>query len=106
MRWKIVLKLAKSTKHRSMTGLFVNRYSYSFFTTSRASEDCGEFLLDDSDYSASSSPQSYHSALPEGQESIFTFGHRFDGVLSQRWTRLEQAPDPDSRRHSEKATPI
>ena len=66
MRWKIVLKLAESTKHRSMTGLLVNRYSYSFFTTSWAGEDCGEFLLDDSNYSASSSPQFYHSAFQEG----------------------------------------
>ena len=57
MGWKFVLKLAESTKHGSMTGLLVNRYSDGFFAASRAGEDCGEFLFDDSNYSASSSPQ-------------------------------------------------
>ncbi len=57
MSWKFVLKLAESAEHRSMTGLLVNRYPNGFFTASRAGEDCREFLLDYSNYSASSSPQ-------------------------------------------------
>ena len=66
MGWKFVLKLAESTKHGSMTGLLVNRYSDGFFSASWAGEDCGEFLLDDSNYSASSSPQLKRLSLPEG----------------------------------------
>src|SRR6267143_3225102 len=73
MGWKIVLKLAESTKHRSMTGLLVNRYSDSFFTASWAGEYSGEFLLDDSNYSTSSSPQPKRTSPREGEESIFTF---------------------------------
>jgi len=66
MGWKLVLKLAESTENCGMSSLLVNRYPDSFFTASRAGEDCGEFLFDDSNYSASSSPQSYHSAFREG----------------------------------------
>ncbi len=66
MGWKFVLKLAESTKHGSMTGLLVNRYSDGVFSASWAGEDCGEFLFDDSNYSASSSPQLKRLSLPEG----------------------------------------
>ncbi len=41
-----------------MPRLLVNRYPNGFFAASRAGEYCGEFLFDDSNYSASSSPQS------------------------------------------------
>ena len=64
--WKLVLELAESAENRGMSSLLVNGDPDGFFTASWAGEDCGEFLLDDSNYSASSSPQSYHSALPEG----------------------------------------
>ena len=73
MRRKIVLKLAESAEHRSMTGLLVNRYSDGFFSASWAGEDCGEFLLDDSNYSASSSPQPLTTHPLTREESIFTF---------------------------------
>ena len=40
-----------------MPGIFGDGYSDRFFSTSRADKDSGEFLLDDADYSTSSSPQ-------------------------------------------------
>jgi len=49
-----------------MSSLLVDRYPDRFFTASWAGEDCGEFLLDDSNYSASSSPQLKRLSLPEG----------------------------------------
>ena len=73
MRWKLVLELAESAKNSRMTSLLVNRYPDSFFTASRTSKDCGELLLDDSNYSASSSPQPLTTHHPRGWESIFTF---------------------------------
>src|SRR5229473_6535052 len=72
MGWKFVLKLAESTKHGSMTGLLVNRYSDGFFAASWAGEDCGKFLFDDSNYSASSSPQPLTTHPLTREESIFT----------------------------------
>ena len=66
MGWKLVLELAESAENRGMSSLLVNRHPDSFFTASRAGEDCGEFLLDDSNYSASSSPQLKRLSLPEG----------------------------------------
>jgi hypothetical protein len=57
MGWKIILELAESAENRGMSSLLVNRDSDSFFTASWAGEDCGEFFLDDSNYSTSSSPQ-------------------------------------------------
>ncbi len=76
MSWKLVLELAESAENRGMSGLLVNRYPDGFFTASWAGEDCGEFLFDDSNYSASSSPQLKRLLSPRGEESIFTFGSR------------------------------
>src|SRR5437899_3841771 len=76
MGWKLVLELAESAENRGMSSLLVNRHPDSFFTAPRASEDCGELLLDDSNYSASSSPQPLTTHHPRGWESIFTFGRR------------------------------
>ena len=77
MGGKLVLELAESAEDRDMAGLLVNSYPDSFFTASRACEDCGEFFLDDSNYSASSSPQADDSHPRRGEESIFTFGRPF-----------------------------
>ena len=66
MGWELVFELAESAENRGMASLLVNRHPDSFFTASRAGEDCGEFLLDDSNYSASSSPQLKRLSLPEG----------------------------------------
>src|SRR5437870_12551559 len=57
MSRKLVFELAESAKNSRMTGLLVNRYPDGFFAASWAGEDCGKFLLDNSNYSASSSPQ-------------------------------------------------
>ena len=57
MGWKLVLQLAESAENRSMSSLLVNRHPNSFFTASRTGKDCGEFFLDDPNYSASPSPQ-------------------------------------------------
>lgn len=65
MGWKLVLELAESAQNRGMSSLLVNRDSDSFFTTSWAGEDCGEFLFDDSNYSASSSPQPKRLSSPK-----------------------------------------
>ena len=54
---KIVFELAEGTENGCVSSLLVNGYPDSFFTASRAGEDCREFLLDYSNYSASSSPQ-------------------------------------------------
>ena len=67
MGWKLVLELAESAQNRGVSSLFVNRYSDSFFTASGAGEDCGEFLFDDSNYSASSSPQLKRLSLQRGR---------------------------------------
>src|SRR3989442_32692 len=66
MSWKLVFELAESAENRGMSSLLVNRYPDSFLTAPRAGEDCGEFLLDDSNSSASSSPQLKRLSLPEG----------------------------------------
>jgi len=68
MSWKLVLELAESAENTSMSSLLVNRYSDGFFTASGAGEDCGEFLLDNSNYSASSSPQLKRLSAPRGVE--------------------------------------
>ena len=57
MGWELVFKLAESAENRRMPSLLINCHSDSFFTTSWACEDCGEFLFDDPNYSPSSSPQ-------------------------------------------------
>jgi hypothetical protein len=57
MGWKLVLELTESAENRGMSSLLVNRHPDSFFTASRAGEDCGESLLDNPYYSTSSSPQ-------------------------------------------------
>src|SRR5438477_12935231 len=74
MGWKLVFELAESAENSGMAGLLVNRYPDGFFTASWASEDRGELLLDDSNYSASSSPQLKRLSSSKGMESIFTFG--------------------------------
>ena len=76
MGWKLVFKLAKSAENCRVTGLLVNRYPDGFFTASRTGKDCGKLLLDDSNYSASSSPQPLTTHHSRGWESIFTFGRR------------------------------
>jgi hypothetical protein len=73
MGWKLVFELAESAENCRVTGLLVNRYPDGFFTASRTGKDCGELLLDDSNYSASSSPQPLTTHHPRGEESIFTF---------------------------------
>src|SRR2546425_12949097 len=72
MRWKIIFELAESAENCRMPSLLVNRHPDSFFAASWAGEDCGELLLDDSNYSASSSPQPKRLSSSRGQESIFT----------------------------------
>jgi len=64
MSWKLVFELAESAENSGMASLLVNRYPDGFFTASWASEDCGEFLFDDSNYSASSSPQLKRLSAP------------------------------------------
>src|SRR5207245_11079007 len=76
MGWKLVLELAERAENCRVTGLLVNRYPDGFFTASRTGKDCGKLLLDDSNYSASSSPQPLTTHHPRGWESIFTFGRR------------------------------
>src|SRR5712691_4461609 len=66
MGWKLVLELAESAENRGMSSLLVNRYPDGFFSASRAGEYCGEFLFDDSDYSASSSAQPKRLSSPRG----------------------------------------
>ena len=66
MGWKLVFQQAESAKNRGIASLLVNRYSDGFFTASWAGEDCGEFLLDNSNYSASSSPQLKRLSAPRG----------------------------------------
>src|SRR3989442_15999135 len=65
MRWKLVLELAESAKNRGMSSLLVNRYPDGLFAASWAGEDCGEFLFNDSNYSASSSPQPKRLSSPK-----------------------------------------
>jgi len=76
MGWKLVFELAESAENRGMASLLVNRHPDSLFATSWAGENCGEFLFDDSNYSASSSPQPLTTHHLRGEESIFTFGSR------------------------------
>jgi hypothetical protein len=65
MGWKIILELAESAENRGMSSLLVNGYPDSFFAAPWAGEDCGEFLLDDPNYSASSSPQPKRLSFPK-----------------------------------------
>jgi len=57
VRRKVVLQIAQSAKDGCMPSIFGDGYSDGFFSTSRADKHSGEFLLDDADYSTSSSPQ-------------------------------------------------
>ena len=77
MRWKVVLQIAKGAEDCGMPRVFSDGNSDGLFSASRADKDCGEFLLDDADYSASSSPQWLELYALRGQDSIFTFGSRF-----------------------------
>ncbi len=67
-----------------MPRIFGNGYSDRFFSTSRADEHCGELFLDDTDYSASSSPHWLELCVLEGQDSIFTFGSGIPRSASPR----------------------
>src|SRR6058998_178027 len=82
MGWKLVLELAESAQNSRMTSLLVNRHPDGFFAASWAGKDCGEFLLDDSNYSASSSPQPKRLSSSKGMESIFTFGRASQQPIS------------------------
>ena len=82
MGWKLVLELAESAQNSRMTSLLVNRHPDGFFTASWAGKDCGELLLDDSNYSASSSPQPKRLSSSKGMESIFTFGRASQQPIS------------------------
>ncbi len=66
MGWKLVFELAESAENCGVSSLLVYRYSDGFFAASWAGEDCGEFLFDDSNYSASSSPQPLTTHPPRG----------------------------------------
>ena len=82
MGWKLVFELAQSAKNSRMTGLLVNRYPDGFFAASWAGEDCGEFLLDDSNYSASSSPQPKRTSSPNrGGVNIYLWSAFFPLVF-------------------------
>jgi hypothetical protein len=68
MCWELVFELAESAENGGMSSLLVNGYPDSFFAASWAGEDCGEFLFDDSNYSASSSPQLKRLSSPKSDE--------------------------------------
>ena len=76
MSRKLVFELAESAKNSRMTGLLVNRYPDGFFAASWAGEDCGKFLLDNSNYSASSSPQPKRLSSSLGWSQYLPLGER------------------------------
>jgi len=78
MRWKIVHLAGKSTEHRSVTGLAVNRYSDSFFTTSWEVKTVGSFFLTILTI-GSSSPQPNEPHPDEGRV-IFTLCSSFSSL--------------------------
>ena len=93
MRRKVVLQIAQSTKDGRMPSIFGDGYSYRFFSTSRAYKHGGEFLLDNSDYSSSSSPQWLRLYTLGGQDSIFTFGSMlFEGCNEPLLSRGREPP--------------
>jgi hypothetical protein len=57
-----------------MPRILSNCYPDGFFSTSGANKHGGEFLLNNADYSASSSPHWLRLYGLMGQDSIFTFG--------------------------------
>lgn len=77
MRWKVVLQIAKGAEDRSVPRVLSDGYSDGLLSTSRTNKDGGELLLDDANYSASSSPHCLRLSKDGGQDSIFTFGSRF-----------------------------
>ncbi len=74
MRWKVVLQITKGAEDRGVPRVLSDGYSDGLFSTPRADKDGGELLLDNADYSASSSPQRLELYKLGGQDSIFTFG--------------------------------
>ena len=76
MCWKVVFQITEGAKDSSVPSIFSDSNSDCLFSASRADKYCGEFLLDDPDYSSSSSPQWLELYRFEGQDSIFTFGSR------------------------------
>ena len=93
MRWKVVLQIAQGAEDCGMTRVFSDGYSDGFFSTSRADKDGGELLLDDADYSASSSPQWPRLYTLGGQDSIFTFGSMlFEGCNEPLLSRGREPP--------------
>ena len=93
MRWKVVLQIAQGTEHRGMPGIFGDGYSDRLFSTSRANKNRGEFLLDNTDYSSSSSPQWLKLYTLGGQDSIFTFGSMlFEGCNESLLSRGREPP--------------
>src|SRR2546427_527203 len=57
-----------------MPRILSNCYPDGFFSTSGANKHSGELLLNNADYSTSSSPQWLRLYTLGGQDSIFTFG--------------------------------
>jgi len=93
VRWKVVLEIAQSTEDGCMPRILRDSYSDSLFSTSRANEDRGEFLLDNTDYSPSSSPQWLRLYTLGGQDSIFTFGSMlFEGCNEPLLSRGREPP--------------
>src|SRR3989442_13982426 len=96
MSWKLVFELAESAENRGMASLLVNRYPDSFLTAPRAGEDCGEFLLDDSNYSASSSTQLNPRSPAKGVEVNFSLWAIVTTHNCHTWCSLVQYVGPFS----------
>src|SRR5260370_27562304 len=72
-----------------MPRILSNCYPDGFLSTSGANKHSGEFLLNNADYSASSSPHWLRLYRTMGQDSIFTFGSRLlDKALAAHTTSL------------------
>ncbi len=82
MRWKVVLQIAQGTEDSRMPCVLGNGYSNSLFSASRANKHSRELLLDDADYSSSSSPQWLGLCPVRGLDSIFTFGRASQQPIS------------------------
>lgn len=73
MCWKIIFQIAEGTEDGCMSRILSDSYPNGFFSTSRANKHGGELLLDNTNYSTSSSPQWLRLYTLGGQDSIFTF---------------------------------
>ena len=74
MSWKVIFEVTESAENSCMTCILSDGDPDRFFSTPGTNEDCGEFLLDNADYSPSSPPQRFTLNEAVGLESIFTFG--------------------------------